>query len=167
MAKLRCRLGLKYLHKLWQSPPTNKNRLKKKTTEKLWLNLRSPPKSTAIFLTNLKLWLSTEEFNVILSLQHGIKTAFMGTTGCQLTIISAFLFFFLILLQKAQVYNLISALVLSALCRESLLLLFRKSKLNTCNGNVQTQPTLRFNFNVFSHALSGWKSVVCFIVVFV
>lgn len=34
MAKLRCRLGLKYLHKLWQSPPTNKNRLKKKPTPK-------------------------------------------------------------------------------------------------------------------------------------
>lgn len=89
MAKLRCCLGLKYLHKLWQSLPTNKNRWKKKSkAEKLQFNLQSPLKSTAIFLTNLKLWLSTEEFNVIVSLQHGIKTASMGTTGCQMKIMS-------------------------------------------------------------------------------
>lgn len=50
---------------------------------------------------------------------------------------------FLIPLQKAQVFNLILALVLSALLEESLLLLFRKGKLSTCNQNVHTQ-TIQF-----------------------
>lgn len=71
-------------------------------------------------------------------------------------------YFFLVLLQKAQVYNLIPAPVLSALLKESLLLLFKKRKLSTCNWNIHTQPTLKFNFSVFSHAVSGWKSAVCF-----
>lgn len=34
MAKLRRRLGLKYLHKTQQSPPTNKNRFTKINTKK-------------------------------------------------------------------------------------------------------------------------------------
>lgn len=72
-----------------------------------------------------------------------------------------FYFLFIIPSQKAQVSNLIPALALSVLLKESLLL-FRKSKLSTCNQNEDTHTTLRFNSNVFSHPLSGWKGVVCF-----
>lgn len=93
---------------------------------------------------------------MIVSLQHGIKTASLGTTDCQMKIMSGIFFYFLFIIpsQEAQVSNLIPALVLSVLLKESLLL-FRKSKLSSCNQNVGAQPTLRFNSNVFSHPLSG------------
>lgn len=74
-------------------------------------------------------------------------------------------FLFIIPSQKAQVSNLISALVLSALLKESLVL-FRKSKLSICHQNVDVQPALWFNSDVFSDLLLGWKGVVCFCCLF-
>lgn len=73
----------------------------------------------------------------------------MGTTSCQMTIVS-WIFFF-ITLQKTKIHNLILALALSALLKESLLFLFKKRKLSTCNKNVRKL----FDFHVFLYA-SSW-----------
>lgn len=70
----------------------------------------------------------------------------MGTTSCQMTIIS-WIFFF-ITLQKTKVRNLILAFVLSGLLKKSLLFLFKKRKLSTCNKKLCALKL--FDFHVFS-----------------
>lgn len=79
----------------------------------------------------------------------------MGTTSCQMTIIS-WIFFF-ITLQKTKVHNLILAFVLSGLLKKSLLFLFKKRKLSTCNKTVHSNYLISM---FFLHA-SWWKGMGC------